>query len=66
MNTLVGQLSVLDGPMIRFAVILTDDNGNDLMIYPGWTVNVYREVWPPATKTARGSYKRFTGDLSTL
>jgi hypothetical protein len=60
MKIKVGQISALDGPMVRFAVILTVDDGEELMIYPGWTLNRYREVQPPATKTARGFYKRFT------
>jgi hypothetical protein len=60
MKIVVSQLSVLDGPMIRFAVILTDDGGNELMIYPGWMLDVYREVHPPATRTKGGWLTRFT------
>ena len=56
----VGELRELVGPMIRFSLTLTSDDGEPLMSYPGWTLNVWREVQAPATKTGRGFWKRFT------
>lgn len=63
MRVSIGDLRELTGPMIRFTLTLTSDDGEPLMSYPGWTLNVYRDVSCPATKTARGFYKRFT-DIS--
>jgi hypothetical protein len=60
MKASVGDLRELVGPMVRFTLTLTDDDGDPLMSYPGWTLNVYRDVQAPATKTSRGFYKRFT------
>jgi hypothetical protein len=56
----IGDLSELAGPLIRFSLTLTDDTGDPLLTYPGWTYNVYREVMTPATRTARGFYTRFS------
>ena len=63
MKASVGDLRELVGPMVRFTLTLTDDGGDPLMSYPGWTLNVYRDVQAPATKTGRGFWKRFT-DIS--
>ena len=60
MKVSIGDLSELVGPMVRFSLTLNSDDGDPLMSYPGWTVNVYRDVLAPATKTSRGFYKRFT------
>jgi hypothetical protein len=60
MRCSVGDLTELVGPMIRFSLTLVDDDGEPLLSYPGWTLNVYREVNTPATRTSRGFYKRFS------
>jgi hypothetical protein len=60
MQITIGDMREVVGPLVRFTLTLTDDKGEALMIYPGWTLNVYRDVQPPATKTAKGFWKRFT------
>jgi hypothetical protein len=64
MRVSIGDLRELVGPQVRFTLTLTDDTGEPLMSYPGFTVNVYRDIQPPATRTAKGFYKRFT-DISS-
>lgn len=60
MRVSIGDLRELTGPVIRFTLSITDDDGEPLMSYPGWTMNQYREIETPATKTSRGFWKRFT------
>jgi hypothetical protein len=53
-------LKTKDETYVRFVVRFSSDAGEVLMHSAGWTLNRYRDVQPPATKTARGFYKRFT------
>jgi hypothetical protein len=60
MKISIGDLRELVGPQIRFSLTITDDSGDPLLTYPGWTLNVWREIQTPATRTSRGYYKRFS------
>lgn len=60
MKLSIGDLRELTGPKIRFTLNINSENGDPLMSYPGWTLNQFREIESPATKTNRGFWKRFT------
>lgn len=60
MKLSIGDLRELAGPKIRFTLNINSDAGDPLMSYPGWTLNQFREVEVPATKTSKGFFKRFT------
>lgn len=60
MKLSIGDLRELTGPKIRFTLNINSDGGDPLMSYPGWTINQFREIESPATKTNRGFWKRFT------